>query len=385
MGKVKLDVLYIKASSVISSLCYSILKLEPYSSCYYNCIYCYAKWYGVNHSKAPAPIDQLPSLFEEISRSTTKKGLKPIPFRLSTLVDPFQPCELKYGISARILRIALEYEYPLVLNTKSVLVKSGVLRELVEKLLVNELAVLQISISTLSDKYVRTLEPLAPPPNERLLLIGDFGSRGLPVIVRLSPFIPFVSPTSSSEIEELAGRLKDCGVKHVVVESLRLEPARMISLISVLGLRELPLEYYSTKRRPGLVKFSRNFLEEIYTKYSEYLKTPSLHVANDIPCFFKYSTAPDCCGLYMLKNHIIRGTLYDVYVYLTQKARTEDYVKLYSEACRNSKRIYGELFSSYPKPIAKALRWHERRLLRVLSSREELAQVAPDLHELLLT
>ncbi|KSW12127.1 hypothetical protein CF15_05000 [Pyrodictium occultum] len=35
----------IKPSSYISSLCYSVFRLEPFTGCVFDCLYCYARWY----------------------------------------------------------------------------------------------------------------------------------------------------------------------------------------------------------------------------------------------------------------------------------------------------------------------------------------------------
>ena len=37
--------LVINVSNHISSLCYSVLRFEPYRECEYKCLYCYARWY----------------------------------------------------------------------------------------------------------------------------------------------------------------------------------------------------------------------------------------------------------------------------------------------------------------------------------------------------
>ena len=43
--KTSMSELFINVSSIISPLCYSIMKIEPYTSCSFNCAYCYARWY----------------------------------------------------------------------------------------------------------------------------------------------------------------------------------------------------------------------------------------------------------------------------------------------------------------------------------------------------
>jgi len=37
--------LVVGVSSIISPLCYSALRLEPYTQCPFSYLYCYARWY----------------------------------------------------------------------------------------------------------------------------------------------------------------------------------------------------------------------------------------------------------------------------------------------------------------------------------------------------
>ena len=91
--------LVINVSNVISPLCYSVLKIEPYTACPHRCVYCYGRWY-VRGSDVVAPRRVALAMFEGVARQVYRKGLRPIPFRLSTLVDPF-PCLLYTSPSPR--------------------------------------------------------------------------------------------------------------------------------------------------------------------------------------------------------------------------------------------------------------------------------------------
>jgi DNA repair photolyase len=51
--------------------------------------------------------------FEEVCRYVCRRGLRPIPFRLSTLADSFPPYEELYRFSEYVLKVALNYGQPL--------------------------------------------------------------------------------------------------------------------------------------------------------------------------------------------------------------------------------------------------------------------------------
>jgi len=122
---------------VTSTLCHSLLRLEPYSSCPFACSYCYARWYGWSPGGAVEGMPRVVAAFERVARFVRRRGLKPIPFRLATLTDPLSPQEAEVRLTLRALEAALEHEYPLIVNAKGVLYARdpwrGALRKLAEK------------------------------------------------------------------------------------------------------------------------------------------------------------------------------------------------------------------------------------------------------------
>ena len=128
--------LVIGPSPYISTLCYSVLKIEPYDFCSLNCIYCYADWYS---RKTRRIIRE----FEKIAKKLKKRNLKTIPFRLSTLTEPFQPIEQAKKLSLKILKISLKYSIPLIINTKSTIVMEDPWRSEILKLYDKSLVILR--------------------------------------------------------------------------------------------------------------------------------------------------------------------------------------------------------------------------------------------------
>ena len=100
----------IKPSSYISSLCYSIFRIEPYSFCEFKCIYCYARWY--RHEK-PLVNRLIIKLWRRLAKQLSKTEAPPPFFRLSTLAEPFQGSERVYVLSLDAMKTAYEYEIPL--------------------------------------------------------------------------------------------------------------------------------------------------------------------------------------------------------------------------------------------------------------------------------
>ena len=122
--------LVINVSNYVSPYCYSLLRAEPYTSCDFRCWYCYSRWYwrtlSVNVNNFAI------ALVKKFIRSVIRKGLKPIPLRLSTLSDPFHSLEVKAKASLAVLKECLKHEY---------------LRERIKSLLRNE----KLNLGTISD------------------------------------------------------------------------------------------------------------------------------------------------------------------------------------------------------------------------------------------
>lgn len=376
--------LVVNVSNIVSPLCYTVLKLEPYTACPFNCAYCYSRWYSRGPSAGTAPREHVVKLFESTARYIYRKGLKPIPFRLSTLVDPFPPSEELSKVSERILGVAEGFEYPLIINTKSSrIVEADSAKKALERLLDKGLAVVQISLSTLEDSNAKLLEPAAPPPSKRLLVISELGSSGYPVVIRLSPFIPGFSLASEEEVEVAMSAFKDMGVKHVVVEALRVEKEATEWLVEKLGLGGLEFEGYSVREVEGgspVVRVSRRQRVEAYSLLYKYATRLGVGFSTCKEGLFRFHTTDDCCGAYMLKaSYGLRATLWDLYRARLDPLRSVfDGVEL-NRVCKQFSRLCGELLKHYPGVISKPLRYHEKRLLKVLKERDVLQRVAPDI------
>jgi len=372
--------LVVNVSNVISSLCHTVLRLEPYSSCAFKCVYCYSRWYGVSFHSEPKPLREIVGAFRDFARKVRVKGLKPIPFRLSTLVDPFPPQERHYRVTAKILTEALRHEYPLIINTKSVVqIEDSITEKLLQKLLSEDLAVLQISISTLDENIAKRIEPHAPSPIERIKAVRCFSDA--PLVLRISPFIPNISPTSLNEILDFVAIVKDYGVKHVIAESLRMERDHIHGFLKALNV-EAGVETYSI-RNESLARIQKSLRESIYKSLSMELSKHNIGFATCKEGLFNLHTTSDCCGAYLLKDYVLRPTLYDFYKHMAQGRKTAQLQEVVEILESDVTRVCGERLRQYPRQVSKLLRYHEKRMLRTLQSPALLKQVAPHLAEIM--
>ncbi len=379
----KIPELVINVTNIISPLCYTILRVEPYTICPFRCIYCYSRWYIDGKIDVVAPRKAALRLFEKVCRAVYRKSLRPIPFRLSTLVDPFPPHEELYRFSEKILKTALRYQQPLVINTKSVkVIEIEGIRKLVEELLDKGLAVLQVSISTLDDVKSSKIEPFAPSPRRRLGIVKIFGECGYPISIRLSPYIPFYSPMLEKDVENTMMFFKDIGVRHVVVESLRIEREYIDRFAEELGIDSSSFEGYSIREVDGLkpiARISKEVRIKIYNTLYRYATRTGIGFATCKEGLFRFHTTDDCCGAYMLKNYILRVTLWDIYRAGINPIEQEIDEELYRSICKKFSRLCSEELGIYPKMISKPMKYHERKMLKILRKHEIVKHIAPDL------
>lgn len=384
--------LVINVSNIISPLCYAVLKLEPYTICPFRCIYCYSRWYMKFPSEYIYPRLKTLNMFREFVAKVYRRGLKPIPFRLSTLVDPFPPHEQLYRLSEKILLLALEYGYPMIINTKSIYLVHQPIKNYIERLLDNKLAILQISISTLDDDIAQKIEPRAPEPKKRLEVVKQLGSTDILLVLRISPYIPYVSPTQLRDIDRIVSLASDIGFKHVIVETLRMETNSIKDFLVNLGISNIDIDSYSLRETNGskpLARVSLHVIETIYNKLSNKLKRYKITFATCKEGLFDFHTAPDCCGVYLLRDYIIRVTLYDIYRYVIEsniKSIQElQNSKITEILCRRYSRLCYNDLNLYPKIVSKILKYHEKKMIKVSHSIELLKHIAPHLAKKLTT
>ena len=367
--------LFINVSSIISPLCYSIMKIEPYTSCSFNCAYCYARWY--REQGKPEPKHDVLRDFLRVARIIYRKQLKPLPIRLSTLVEPFQPIECNEKMSLKILEIARKYNYPVIVNTKSTLLMKKPWLNVLTDMANKGLLVVQFSFSTFEEKYCRILEPKAPSFEERIESASFLSDEGVPLVFRLSPYIPEV--TNSIGFEAIAKIAKECKVKHVIVESIRLTKEEFNKIYSKLGLNIPYLESYSLRNKRGLLRPNLKLRLEHYVQLVRELKKYNIGFATCKEGLYNLHSVSDCCGFYLFGRSVAkRITLYEYFL----EAETKDLElklleKIHSELCRKYGMLCSYSVGNYPRVMKKSLKYHEKRLLKVLKDSEILPKIAP--------
>ena len=338
----------IKPSNIVSTYCYSVFRLEPYSGCSYNCIYCYGRWYRVG--QPPASTGLLLKYWEKIAGKLSRVDAPKPYFRLATLTEPFQEgVEDKYMVSYKMIELAHQYHIPLVINTKSVLVTKSPWIDLLIKMSEEKLVLIQVSLSFISDDVALTLEPRAPSPTRRLEVIDKLREHGIPVVLRLQPLIPGFEDEHLSVLREASK-----SVQGVIVESLRAtrEDLRVLNGLvrERLGRDLLSVGWVKyTSEAENLYTPSRNWKRKMYEEIKRFSRDLPLTTCKDYPL----SMMSDCCLFWLTGNRSygVRETIREKI--LGVKPKNVGIIREYSV---------------YPNPVRKIFRLHNNKLLRIIAS-----------------
>lgn len=196
--------------SGIRSMDYS---LNPYRGCTSGCIFCYApsvlhegrEWGTFLDVKANIPA----RLVREMRRK--RRGL----VWISSVTDPYQPAEKRYGLTYRCLEVLGRCGWPVSVQTRSPLVVRDI------DILSGMRSDVGFSASTLDESRRRVFEPGASRVHERFDAMRSLSERGVRTWLFLGPILPGITEHEVEDIVELAG---DVGVSALQFDRLRFRP-----------------------------------------------------------------------------------------------------------------------------------------------------------------
>jgi len=181
--------------------------VNPYTGCLHACAYCYARFMS-RHTAHGMPwgsfCDVKANALEILDRELRRRpmGLT----SLSTVTDPYQGPEQKYGLSREILIRLAGAGFPVSILTKSDLV----LRDLdVLKRFPAENLQVGFSLNTSDDAVSRAFEPGAPPVSRRIRALKRLHAEGIATWVFLAPLLPALSEKSLPALLDAVGGSAD--------------------------------------------------------------------------------------------------------------------------------------------------------------------------------
>lgn len=177
--------------------------MNIYRGCLHGCIYCDSRssCYQMKHDFEDIEVkENAPQLLEAALRCKRKKCM----IGTGSMCDPYLPLEEELRLTRKCLELIDYYGFGLSILTKS----DRILRDLdlLKSIHRKTKCVVQITLTTLEEDLCRILEPNVSTTRERIRVIEIMKEEGIPVIVWLSPFLPFINDTK----ENIQGLLQEC-------------------------------------------------------------------------------------------------------------------------------------------------------------------------------
>ena len=175
--------------------------LNPYRGCRHACRYCYARptheFWGMNGG---SEFDQrvfakvnAPQVLREEVRKPRWQGEA---IAIGTASDPYEPAEAEYQLTRRILQVLAEFQNPVSITTKGVLVRRDV--DVLLELYRHAEVQVVFSVGSIDEKVWKQTEPGTPSPLARLEAMQFLVESGVPAGVMLAPLLPGISDSAES-------------------------------------------------------------------------------------------------------------------------------------------------------------------------------------------
>ncbi|WP_316837400.1 PA0069 family radical SAM protein [Pedobacter nutrimenti] len=199
--------------------------LNPYQGCEHGCTYCYARnaheyWgfsAGLDFERKIIVKKDAPELFRKFLE---KKSWNAEIISLSGNTDCYQPAERKFRITRQLLEIALAYKQPVGLITKNALILRD--KDILQELAKLNLCMVYVSINSLNEDLRSRMEPRTTTARQRLKIVEQLSSAGIPMGVMVAPLVPGLS---DHEVPLILKTIADYGAKNAGYTVVRLNGA----------------------------------------------------------------------------------------------------------------------------------------------------------------
>ena len=187
--------------------------INAYRGCEHGCIYCFARPTHAYLDLSPG-IDFETKLIaktnaaDQLDEELRKANYRCESIALGTNTDPYQPIERDYQLTRKILEIALRFNNPVSIITKSQLILRDL--DLLSELAQRGLCHVGISVTTLDNAIKTALEPRTANGTARIRVIHELSNAKIPVSVLCAPMIPAIN---DKELEAILGAAAEAGAQ----------------------------------------------------------------------------------------------------------------------------------------------------------------------------
>jgi len=176
----------IRAKNILSKSKISDWTINPYVGCQHACTYCYARFIKkfTGHREPWGEfIDVKINAPELLEKEIIKKKRGRV--WMSGICDPYQPIEKRYQLTRKCLEILQKYNWPVTIQTKSILILRDV--DLFKKFKDIEVG---LTIPTADEKVREIFEPKTPPIAERIKSLEKLHNEKIKTFAMIAPLLP---------------------------------------------------------------------------------------------------------------------------------------------------------------------------------------------------
>lgn len=272
--------------------------LNPYSSCSFNCLYCYIRGskYGSNLAESLSVKTNAVKLLDKQLALRAKKRQYGF-IVISSATDPYLQIEEKYELTRQALEVILKHRFPVHIITKSNLIERDF--DLLSKIDKNAIlptdlehikrgVIISFSFSTLQDHIGKIFEPGATLPTERLKTLQKVIDQDFLTGVCLMPLIPYISDTTE-QLHLAFSTFQKMAIDYIL-------PAT----ITLFGNEK------ADSKTLMLNAIQKNF-PELVEKYDRFFSS-----GNEMPDYYLnkfHEKMKELCSEYDLSDSIIKGAL----------------------------------------------------------------------------
>jgi len=188
------------------------LNMNIYRGCTHGCIYCDArsKCYQINHDFEYIEVKKDAPKLLDIELSKRKH---PCMVGTGSMSDPYNHIEEEIRYTRQCLEVIYKHHCGVTILTKSNRILQDI--DLIDKINKDSKAVVQMTLTTADDELCKIIEPNVCVTSERVKVLKECQKRGIPTVVWLCPFLPFINDTYEN-ISKLMDYIVDAGVKGIV-------------------------------------------------------------------------------------------------------------------------------------------------------------------------
>ncbi len=206
--------------------------VNMYSSCAFNCLYCYIRGskYGTNLANTLSVKSNAVELLDRQLFNRARKEQYGI-IVVSSATEPYMKIEQEYELTREALKLILKYRFPVHIITKSDLVirdfdllqsinRAAILpKDLQPK--ISKGTIISFSFSMLDDEVAKIFEPGATPPSARLKAVNASVKANFLTGISMMPLLPFISDTTAN-LDRLYGTFKAMNIDYILPATLTL-------------------------------------------------------------------------------------------------------------------------------------------------------------------